>query len=85
MTVLSANELKLRGVSALGELDSGDPEAVITVHGKEKYVMMTIEQYNFLRECELETALSQSERDLKDGNVIIETVEKHIRRISNAV
>lgn len=34
-----------------------DDELIITVRGKESYVVMNMEHYNYLRECELEAAL----------------------------
>ncbi|MFZ2657567.1 MAG: hypothetical protein WAX69_21710 [Victivallales bacterium] len=81
MNALSANELKTRGISALHLLNQENQEAMITVRGREKYVVMTVEQYNHLRECELEAALLETKKDVEDGNIIIESVAKHIKRI----
>ena len=81
MNALSANELKTRGISALHLLNHENKEAMITVRGREKYVVMTVEQYNHLRECELEAALLETKKDVEDGNIIIESVARHIKRI----
>ena len=81
--VVTANELKTKGVSRLDEITSQSGEAIISVRGKRKYVVLSIEEYNYLRECELETALSESRQDLQDGNVVEESVEDHIRRIAD--
>ena len=82
--VITANELKTRGVSRLDEITAEGGEAVISVHGKRKYVVLSVEEYAYLRECELEAALAESRRDLEAGKVIVESVEDHIKRITSA-
>ena len=84
MTSITANELKTKGVSILDEETSGDTEVIITVRGKNKYVVVPIEKYNYLRECELETALLESKRDVRQKKFVKESVEKHVRRISGS-
>jgi prevent-host-death family protein len=81
---ITANELKVKGVSVLEEATAQDNEAIITVRGKSKYVVLTIEEYNYLRECELEAALIESHKDLEKGNYHSDSVEEHLKRISNA-
>jgi prevent-host-death family protein len=53
---ITANELKTKGVSAIEEVTASNNEAIITVRGKNKYVVLSIEEYNQLREYELEAA-----------------------------
>ena len=48
--VVTANELKTKGISRLDEITSNGDEAVISVRGKKRYVVLTLEQYNYLRE-----------------------------------
>jgi prevent-host-death family protein len=80
--IITANELKTKGVAALDKAtDSGD-EAIITVRGKNSFVVMPIEKYNYLRECELETALREAKDDLAKGKAKNETVEEHIKRVT---
>jgi len=55
---------------------------IVTVRGTSKYVILPIEKYNYLRECELEAALLETKRDIKEGKIIKESVEKHIKRIT---
>ncbi len=81
--IISANELKTKGVSALRSLTADGSEAIITVRGKAKYVVLPTESYNHLRECELESALAEVQNDIKKGKYIEESVEKHIKRIIN--
>lgn len=82
MTSITANELKTKGVSILDKETGGDSEVMISVRGRNKYVVVPIEKYNYLRECELETALLESKRDLKQKKFVKESVEKHIKRIT---
>lgn len=81
MPQISANELKIKGVSAIEALLATQPEAVISVRGKERYVVMDIEQYHYLRECELESALAQTHADLAEGRFVKGSVEDHLARL----
>jgi len=79
---ITANDLKTKGISILNEETSSGDEVIITVRGKSKYVIIPIEKYNYLRECELEAALHESRKEIKDGKFYKESVEKHIKRIT---
>lgn len=81
--IVSANELKTKGISRLDEITASGEEAIISVRGKNRYVVLTMEQYNYLRECELEAALVETRNDLTEGNVVEESVEEHIDRITS--
>jgi len=81
--VITANDLKTKGISALKNLTADGFEVIITVRGKAKYVVLPTESYNRLRECELEVALAEVQKDMKKGKYIEESVEKHIKRITN--
>ena len=81
--LITANELKTKGLTALNKATLNGKEAIITVRGKNKYVVLTFERYSHLRECELESALEESKRDLENGKFIEESVEAHIRRITS--
>ena len=80
--VITANELKTKGVSVLNEETSDGNEVIVTVRGKNKYVVVPIEKYNYLRECELEAALQEAKKNIKEGKFIKESVEKHVKRIT---
>ena len=80
--IITANDLKTKGVTILDQESSGGNEVIVTVRGKNKYVVLPIEKYNYLRECELEAALLEAKRDIKEGKIIKESVEKHIKRIT---
>lgn len=79
---ITASELKTKGVTILDDETADGTEVIITVRGKIKFVVLPIEKYNYLRECELEAALLESKRDIKEGKFTKESVEKHIKRIT---
>lgn len=81
--ILTANELKQKGATALKNATSNNNEAVITVRGKSEYVVLPISLYNHLRENELEIALIESRKDIENGRFIEESVEEHIKRITS--
>lgn len=80
---ITANDLKVKGVSILDEITKDQNEAIISVRGKDKYVVLTIDEYNHLRDCELEAALNESRKDYENGNYTTGSVEEHINRITN--
>ena len=65
MTVLTANDLKTKGVSDIERLLQEAPEVVISVRGKSRYVVMDIARYDYLCECEIAAAWAQSRADVK--------------------
>jgi hypothetical protein len=78
---ITANELKVKGISSVEAALKEETEAVISVRGKDRYVVMDMEEYNRLRTCELEAALYQAKREIAEGGAIEESVEQHIKRI----
>jgi hypothetical protein len=60
------------------------PEAVISVRGKERFVVMDMELYHYLRECELEAALAQTRADLAEGRYTRGSAEEHLARLKAA-
>ncbi len=82
MNTITANQLKTKGISAIENSLENDQELIITVHGKEKFVVMDINHYNYLRECELDPALHENRYDYNQGNFVTESVEKHIKRVT---
>ena len=83
MGAIAANDLKTRGVASISEQLAENLEAIITVRGKSLYVVMDIDQYHYLRECELEAALLEAREDVKAGRVVTESVADHIKRLTD--
>jgi len=82
MTSITANELKTKGVSVVESALQEDDEAVITVRGIDKYVIIDMNKYNKLRDYELEIALLETRADVKAGRVKRESVAKHMKRVT---
>jgi PHD/YefM family antitoxin component YafN of YafNO toxin-antitoxin module len=81
MTQLTANDLKVRGVAAIESALADQTEATISVRGKDRFVVMDIAHYQYLRECELEAALNQSRADVAAGRALKESAEAHLERL----
>lgn len=81
MSHISANDLKVKGVASIEASLTEYSEAIISVRGKDRYVVMNIEQYHHLRECELESALAQAQADIAAGRFIAESPETHLARL----
>ena len=81
MSHISANDLKTKGISAIESQLNEHSEAIVTVRGKERYVVMDLAHYHYLRECELEAALSETRADMEAGRVVRESPEAHLERI----
>jgi len=81
MSSITANELKTKGVSVVEDALRSNDEAVITVRGKEAYVIIDINKYSKFREYELEVALQEARVDIAEGRVIRESVDDHMKRV----
>ena len=51
MQVVTANELKTKGVNSLEKALNQEDNAIISVRGKPRFVVMELEQYDQLREA----------------------------------
>ncbi len=80
--IITANDLKTRGVSAINDASSEGREVFVSVRGKNRYVIIPVEKYNYFRECELDTAISEARNDIKKGKYHKESVVRHIKRIT---
>ena len=85
MSTVIAGEIKKRGVSALAAALKADDEAVITVRGRSRYVVMTMEKYNQLRESELAQAVKEARADYEAGRIADRSVDDHMRRLDDEI
>ena len=82
MAHITANDLKTRGIAAIEALlGDGRTEAVVSVRGADRYVVMELAHYQHLRECELEAALAESRADIAAGRFVVESPEDHLARV----
>lgn len=85
MSTITANDLKTRGISAIQEsLDAGD-HVLVSVRGKDRYVVMSLENYDRLRDLELESALREARADYEAGRVVVESVDDHLSRVTDEI
>ncbi len=76
--MITANDLKTKGIACLEESLADKTEDIITVRGKECFVVMKIEQYHYLREMELEAALYEARQDIASGQFSKDNIDQHV-------
>lgn len=81
MNNITASTLKIRGVAAIRKALNNAPQAIVSVHGKDEFVVMDLEHYQYLRECELTAALAESRADVAADQCTRETVDDHLARL----
>ncbi|MDD5215032.1 MAG: type II toxin-antitoxin system Phd/YefM family antitoxin [Methylococcales bacterium] len=81
MNTINANELKTRGVSAIESALQYDSDVAITVRGKTRFVVVNVDYFQQLRECELEKAAREAREDIAAGRFVVETAAQHKERI----
>jgi predicted transcriptional regulator len=81
MSHISANDLKTKGVAAIEAALSGGSEAIVSVRGKDRFVVMEMAQYHYLRECELDAALAESRADMAAGRFVAESATAHLAHL----
>lgn len=84
MSSLTANDLKTKGVAAIEAVLADRPEAIVSVRGKDRFVVMEIAQYHYLRECELEAALAETRADVEAGRFVKESAAAHVKRVKKS-
>jgi PHD/YefM family antitoxin component YafN of YafNO toxin-antitoxin module len=81
MPHISANDLKTKGVAAIEAVLAVHDEAIVSVRGKERFVVVDLAYYQRLREYELEVALTQARADMAAGRAVKESPEAHLARL----
>lgn len=83
MNTITANDLKTKGVSIVEACLRANEEAIISVRGQNKYVVMDLEKYSKLREYELEIALLEAKADVDAGRYSTCSVSDHMKQASD--
>lgn len=78
MITIPANELKKKGISVLGDHE----EALLTIRGEPRYVILNISHYERLREAELELAIAQTKKQIAEGKYVVESPAAHVKRVT---
>ena len=79
--MITANDIKTRGVKAIEEGLTKDDRLSISVRGKIKYVVLKAEDYESLRLAEIEMAYQEAAKDINDGHYTVETSDQHLNRL----
>jgi PHD/YefM family antitoxin component YafN of YafNO toxin-antitoxin module len=79
--IIAANDLKVKGVSLFDQLLSSLDEVLISVRGKNKYVVVGMERYEKLREYELEHAVREVRGEIDAGEVTRMSAQEHIEAV----
>jgi len=80
--VVTANEVKKRGVSLFDELLKKFDEIIISSRGKNKYIVMDIETYEDFRAYRLDKAYKEVMEDVKRGDYHTD-IDRHLRELEN--
>jgi len=80
---VTANELKTKGVSIVEESLKYADEVVVSVRGRDRFVIMDMDKYAKLREYELECAINEARNDLEKGAYKTYSVNEHINQIQD--
>ena len=83
MATITANDIKRRGIASIAEILENAQEATISVRGKSKYVVISVQQYQHLRECELEAALLEARKDREAGRIVDIIIAEHIANLKD--
>ena len=83
MNILNANDLKVGGVTAIEAALENVQEVSISVRGERRFVVMGVEQYQHLRECELEAAWLATQADRVAGRARNISAAQHKVELEN--
>jgi len=79
-----ANDVKTKGVSYFDTLFEKFSEIIISVRGKNKYVVVPFEEYEAYRTYKLETAYNQAMEEIEE-NKFHNSIQKHFDTIEKAL
>lgn len=80
--IVSANDVKTKGVSLFDKLFEKAEEIIINVRGKDKYVVVDIERYKALRTLELDHAYREVMEDVKAGRYTTD-LDAHLNELAD--
>lgn len=84
MSNLTAHDLRTKGITAIESILNEREAAIISVRGKDHFVVMAIAQYHYLRECEQVATLAETRADVATGRFIKESPAEHIKRMKRS-
>ena len=82
MIEITANNIKTKGISVLDAILGNEDNAVITVKGDSRYVVIPIEKYNKFSEFEIALALNEIKKDIGEGKYYF-GIDEHLKKLSD--
>lgn len=79
--VITANDLKVKGMTLIDKLVKKYGEVFVSVRGKNKFVILSLDEYEKLKEAELDRAIREAEEDYREGRYVAESAEDHFKRL----
>lgn len=80
MPVIPISSLR---IATLDETLRHSDQAFLSVRGRPDFVVMDMESYRYLRECELVAALAESRQALAAGQFLQESPQDHLARLGD--
>jgi prevent-host-death family protein len=82
--MITANELKTGGIALIEAGLKDSPEVIISVAGKNRFVVMAIEHYQQLQEAQYIAAWQETKQDIKEGE-FHNDIDQHLKKIKQAI
>ena len=79
--IVSTNDIKTKGLSNIEKIIEEGNEVFISKRGKTKFVLLSLKEYERLKDADIFKAIIDSEDDYKKGKFIIESSEEHFKRL----
>ena len=79
--IITANDLKTKGVTLLDTLFKSIEEVVVSVRGKNKYVIIDVERYKKMRAFELDAAYNEVMQEIQEGKAKTMSVDEHLKEV----
>ncbi len=83
--IVTANDVKTKGVSLFANMLQKADELIINVRGKSQFVVLDIARYNEFRQKELDLAHYQTMQDIQAGRYQEQTAAEHAQELLNAL
>ena len=79
--VITANDLKVKGMTLINNMIHKYGEVFVSVRGKNKFVIIPLDEYERLKESELYKAIREAEKDYRKGRYVTESAKEHFKRL----
>ena len=86
MLAISAQELKLGGLTKIKQMLGQAHDFIIQERGKDACVVVDLEYFNELKMCELEVAYLKTQADIKAGKYeVVNDVDVHVEQLLDEI